>query len=65
MDARDHHEPLPVADEQLTALSPARLRILAPAKINLNLLVGPLRAGGYHPLDSAVAKIAFYDELTL
>ena len=33
----------------------AGLRAHAPAKINLNLLVGPRRADGYHPLDSLVA----------
>jgi len=37
----------------------------APAKINLDLLVGPRRADGYHPLDSIVAKVSLYDEITL
>jgi len=41
------------------------LRVLAPAKINLNLLVGPRRADGYHPLDSVVAKVTLYDEIAL
>lgn len=37
----------------------------APAKINLNLLVGPVRQDGYHPLDSIVAKISLHDTLGL
>ncbi|MCD4823167.1 MAG: 4-(cytidine 5'-diphospho)-2-C-methyl-D-erythritol kinase [Phycisphaerae bacterium] len=41
------------------------LRLYAPAKINLNLLVGPLGADGYHPLDSLVAKVSLYDCLEL
>jgi 4-diphosphocytidyl-2-C-methyl-D-erythritol kinase len=41
------------------------LRLAAPAKINLNLLVGPLRADGYHQLDSYVARIALYDDVEL
>ncbi len=41
------------------------LCILAPAKLNLNLLVGPLRKDGYHPLDSIVAKVSLYDEIEL
>jgi len=39
--------------------------VAAPAKINLDLLVGPRRADGYHPLDSIVAKVSLYDEITL
>lgn len=37
----------------------------APAKINLNLLVGPPGDDGYHPLDSIVAKISLHDTLEL
>jgi len=37
----------------------------APAKINLNLLVGPAGDDGYHPLDSIVAKISLHDTLEL
>ena len=41
------------------------MRLWAPAKINLNLLVGLRGADGYHPLDSLVCKLALTDELEL
>jgi len=41
------------------------LRVRAAAKINLNLLVGPRRADGFHPVDSCAAKITLYDEVRL
>ena len=50
---------------RLCELEGGRLRVAAPAKINLNLLVGPARADGLHPVDSYVAKITLYDSLTL
>jgi 4-diphosphocytidyl-2-C-methyl-D-erythritol kinase len=56
---------LPPSDRQITRRDDGGLDVLAPAKLNLELLVGPVRDDGYHPLDSVVAKIAFYDELTL
>lgn len=34
-----------------------RLTLAAPAKINLRLLVGPLRADGYHPLRSLMVAL--------
>lgn len=37
----------------------------APAKLNLDLRVGPPREDGFHPLDSLVAKVAFYDRIAL
>lgn len=37
----------------------------APAKINLDLLVGPAGDDGYHPLDSMVARISLHDTLEL
>jgi 4-diphosphocytidyl-2-C-methyl-D-erythritol kinase len=41
------------------------LRVAAPAKINLNLLVGHRQADGFHPLDSLVAKVSLHDTLHL
>jgi len=45
--------------------TPAGLVVRAPAKVNLNLLVGPRRADGFHDLDSLVVKISLYDELSI
>ena len=41
------------------------LRVSAPAKINLNLLVGPRRPDGFHQIDSYVAKVTLYDQVDL
>jgi 4-diphosphocytidyl-2-C-methyl-D-erythritol kinase len=41
------------------------LRALAPAKINLGLFVGPVRADGRHEIVSVMQSISFADELTL
>lgn len=45
--------------------TPQGLLVAAPAKINLNLLVGPRRIGGYHPLDSYVCKVTLFDTVLL
>jgi len=37
--------------------------MFAPAKINLNLLVGPRRADGFHGVDSLVVRITMFDRL--
>lgn len=47
------------------ATSSDSLRLWAPAKINLNLLVGAIRTDGYHPVDSCIAKITMYDNIDL
>jgi len=60
-DDGDILEPRPRRQE----LPGGAVRILAPAKLNLDLLVGPLRDDGFHPLDSTVAKVTLYDEITL
>jgi 4-diphosphocytidyl-2-C-methyl-D-erythritol kinase len=57
----------PTCRPALPRLEPTEVGLIcrAPAKINLDLLVGPLRDDGYHPLDSLVARVSLYDELTL
>jgi 4-diphosphocytidyl-2-C-methyl-D-erythritol kinase len=39
--------------------------VRAPAKLNLHLGVGPLRADGYHELTTVFAAVGLYDELEL
>lgn len=39
--------------------------VRAPAKINLHLSVGPLRADGYHDLTTVFHAVGLYDELTV
>ena len=64
-------DPRPDALDILPARPPRQatgdggLRLAAPAKINLDLYVGPRRPDGYHPLDSLVAKVTLYDEIIL
>ena len=65
MNERQSDYPVLPARPQMTAIEGGCLRVLAPAKINLNLLVGPRRADGFHPVDSLVAKVTLYDELEL
>jgi 4-diphosphocytidyl-2-C-methyl-D-erythritol kinase len=50
---------------RLRARPDGALHVAAPAKINLNLLVGPRREDGYHAIDSFVAKVTLYDRLLL
>ncbi len=49
----------------MESLSGGGLRIYAPAKINLNLLVGEPGDEGYHQIDSLVSKVSLYDEIEL
>lgn len=39
------------------------LLVLAPAKINLSLLIGGKRSDGFHDIETVMAKVALYDEL--
>src|SRR5690554_1946185 len=41
------------------------MRLLSPAKVNLTLNVGPLRADGFHSLTSIFHTIELYDELEI
>ena len=41
------------------------IRLSAPAKLNLNLLVGPVRDDDFHPLDSLVATMSLRDRIEL
>src|SRR5687767_2731713 len=41
------------------------MRLLAPAKINLHLRVGPRDAAGYHPLLTWMCTVGLFDTLTI
>jgi len=43
---------------------PNSVKVRVPAKINLHLGVGPVRADGYHELRTVYQAIAMYDEVT-
>src|SRR2546423_4501251 len=45
--------------------SRSRLRVLAPAKINLHLRVGPVNPDGYHPLLTWMVTVGLFDTLTI
>ena len=47
------------------ALPDGGIRLHAPAKINLNLLVGPPRPDGFHPVDSYVVQVTLYDRIDI
>ena len=42
-----------------------KLRALAPGKVNLGLVLGPVRADGRHELVTAVESVSLADVLTL
>lgn len=46
-------------------LADGGVQVVAPAKINLTLWVGPLREDGYHDVESAAAWISLADRLTV
>jgi 4-diphosphocytidyl-2-C-methyl-D-erythritol kinase len=52
----------PDDDEPRRHNGPVRVRV--PSKINLHLGVGPLRADGYHELNTVYHAISLFDELT-
>ena len=45
--------------------APAAVTVRVPAKVNLQLAVGPLRADGYHGLVTVYQAISLYDEVTV
>jgi len=51
--------------ERFRPLPDGGIRIFAPAKINLNLLVGPVRRDNFHPIDSIVCRVSLYDQVDL
>ena len=53
------------AEPAMRPLEDRGLLLHAPAKINLNLLVSVRGEGGFHPVDSMVAKVTLYDHLEL
>lgn len=40
------------------------VRVRVPAKLNLALHVGPVRADGYHPLNTVFQAVSLFDEVT-
>ncbi len=50
--------------EQITTVSDGLL-VLAPAKINLSLLIAGKRSDGFHEIETIMAKIDWYDEILI
>lgn len=50
--------------EQITAVGDGTL-VLAPAKINLSLLIAGKRPDGFHEIETIMAKINWYDEILI
>lgn len=50
--------------EQITTLGDG-LSVLAPAKINLSLLIAGKRPDGFHEIETIMAKIDWYDEILI
>ena len=42
-----------------------QVTVRAPAKVNLTLRVGPVRADGFHPLETVYQAIGLYDDVTV
>lgn len=56
---------IPMAEyKQITKINGA-VRVLAPAKLNLSLLVAGKRPDGFHEIETIMAKINLFDELTI
>jgi 4-diphosphocytidyl-2-C-methyl-D-erythritol kinase len=46
-------------------LVPAPVTVRVPAKVNLELLVGPRRSDGYHALSTVYQAVGLYDDVTV
>jgi len=53
-----------VDKEQITAVDDGLL-VLAPAKINLSLLIARKRPDGFHEIETVMAKVDFFDEILI
>ncbi|UCF42221.1 MAG: 4-(cytidine 5'-diphospho)-2-C-methyl-D-erythritol kinase [Planctomycetota bacterium] len=53
-----------VGRKQITTLSDG-LRVLAPAKINLSLLIAGKRPDGFHEIETIMAKVDLFDEVLI
>jgi len=53
-----------VGREQISLIDNG-ISVLAPAKINLSLLVGGERPDGYHEIETIMAKVNLYDEILI
>ncbi len=53
-----------VCKEQVTTVSDGLL-VLAPAKINLSLLIAGKRPDGFHEIETVMAKVNFFDEILI
>ncbi|MHC4105407.1 MAG: 4-(cytidine 5'-diphospho)-2-C-methyl-D-erythritol kinase [Planctomycetota bacterium] len=51
-----------IGKEQITALSDG-VRALAPAKVNLSLLIAGKRPDGFHEIETIMAKVNLFDEI--
>lgn len=45
-------------------MTSASITVRVPAKVNLQLAVGPLAADGFHPLSTVFQAVSLYDEVT-
>jgi len=50
--------------KQITTIGDS-LTVLAPAKINLSLLIAGKRPDGFHEIETIMAKIDWYDEILI
>jgi 4-diphosphocytidyl-2-C-methyl-D-erythritol kinase len=53
-----------IGKEQITALSDG-VRVLAPAKVNLSLLIAGKRPDGFHEIETIMAKVNLFDEIVI